>query len=248
MTVLRNRLPNRADNLAVEIAATTRLLVMEGILDYSGHISARVPGQDAFLIQIRDDSRGELAPERILLVDYHGNVLAGPGKPPSELPLHIEILKARPDVQAVLHCHMEIAIAFTMMDGIELKPMRARAVRWESGIPVHRDPSHIKLSEQARALATTLGPHHAALMRAHGMVLVAESVPALLIDAVHFKENANAQLLALQAGTKPLPLTSAEMEQINRHEARAAHIPKLWNYYVRKGINAGVLPSDWGLV
>ena len=248
MTVLRDRLPHRVDRLAAEVAATTRLLVMEEILDYSGHISARVPGRDAFYIQVRDDSRAELAPERILLVDYDGNVLAGDGKPPSELPIHIEILKARPDVQAVLHCHMEIAIAFTMMEGVELKPMRARAVRWASGIPTHPDPSHIKLSEQARALAATLGPHHAVLMRAHGLTLVAESVPALLIDAVHFKENAQAQLLAIQAGAKPKPLTRAEMEQINRFEARAAHIPKLWNYYVRKGMSAGVLPSDWGLV
>ena len=248
MNVLFKRSMAESDRLAAEVAATTRLLVMEGILDYSGHISARVPGRNAFLIQIRDDSRAELAPERILIVDYDGKVLAGPGKPPSELPLHIEILKARPDVQAVLHCHMEIAIAFTMMDGVELKPMRARAVRWESGIPTHPDPSHIKLSEQARALAATLGPHQAALMRAHGLVLVAESVPALLVDGVHFKENANAQLLALQAGTKALPLTAAEMEQINRHEMRDAHIPKLWNYYVRKGVSAGVIPAEWDLV
>jgi L-ribulose-5-phosphate 4-epimerase len=247
-TPLRNDLSVADRRLAAEVAATTRLLVMEEILDYSGHISARIPGRDAIYIQIRDDSRAELAPERILVVDYDGKVLEGPGKPPTELPIHLEILKARPDVQAVLHCHMEIAIAFTMMEGVELKPMRARAVRWESGIPTHPDPSHIKTTEQARALAQSLGPHHAALMRAHGLIVVAESVPALLIDAVHFKENANAQLLAMQAGAKPMPLTNAEMEQINRFEARAAHIPKLWNYYVRKGMSAGLLPKDWQIL
>ena len=248
MTVLHNRLPHREDSLAAQVAATTRLLVMEGILDYSGHISARVPGRDAFLIQVRDDSRAEVTPEGLLLVDYDGKVLAGDRKPPSELPIHLEILKARPDVQAVLHCHMELAIAFTMMEGVELKPMRARAIRWESGIPTHPDPSHIKLPEQGRELATTLGPHHAALMRAHGLMVVAESVPALLIDAVHFKENATAHMLVLQAGQRPRPLTRAEMEQINRHEMRDAHIEKLWNYYVRKGVSAGVLPAEWRLL
>ena len=34
-----------------------------------------------------------------------------------------------------------------------------------------------KLAAQGKALAATLGPHHAALMRAHGLVLVAESLP-----------------------------------------------------------------------
>jgi ribulose-5-phosphate 4-epimerase/fuculose-1-phosphate aldolase len=236
------------DRLAAEVAATTRLLVMEGILDYSGHISARVPGRDAFLVQPRDHSRAEVMPERLLLVDYKGKVLAGDGKPPSELAIHLEILRARPDVEAVLHCHMELAIAFTMMEGVALKPMRARAVRWQSGIPTHPDPSHIKLTEQARALAQTLGPHHACLMRAHGLVLVAESAPALLVDAVHFRENAKALMQVLQAGAKPLPLTEAELEQIDRHEMRAAHIDKLWNYYVRKGLSAGVLPADWDIV
>ena len=162
-----------AGNVALETAAVTRLLVTEGILDYSGHISTRIPGRDAFVIQIGSSSRAEVGPESMLVVDYNGKVLEGDGQPPSELPIHREILNARPDVQSVLHCHMELAIAFTMMQGVTLMPMRARASRWKSGIPTHPDPSHIKLTEQGRALAKTLGLHHAALMRAHGLVLVA---------------------------------------------------------------------------
>src|SRR5437764_902765 len=196
-----------ADKVVLENAAVTRLLEAEGILDYSGHVSTRVSGRDAFVIQIGSTSRAEVTPDSMLVVDYDGKVLSGDGQPPSELPIHIEILKARPDVQAVLHSHMEPAIAFTMMEGVTLLPMRARASRWKSGIPTDPDPSHIKLVEQGRALAKTLGPHHAVLMRAHGLCLVAESVRALFIDAVHFKENARAQLEVLQAGAKPLALT-----------------------------------------
>jgi hypothetical protein len=48
--------PATADTVALETAVVTRLLVTEGILDYSGHISTRIPGRDAFVIQI-----GELA-------------------------------------------------------------------------------------------------------------------------------------------------------------------------------------------
>ena len=173
-------------------------------------------------------------------------MLEGDGQPPSELPIHIEILKARPDVQAVLHSHMELAIAFTMMEGVKLVPMRARASRWKSGIPTDPDPSHIKLPEQGRALAKTLGPHHAVLMRAHGLCLVAESAQALFIDAVHFKENATAQMQALQAGAKPLPLTDAEIEQIEKMEMRDWHIKKLWNYYIRKALDGRrACRSEW---
>ena len=238
--------PPANDLRALEAAAATRMLVAERILDYSGHVSIRIPGQDAFMIQIGSHSRAELEPDSMLVVDFDGKVLEGDAQPPSEIPIHIEILKARPDVQAVLHSHMELAIAFTMMEGVTLRPMRARASRWKSGIPIDPDPSHIKTTEQGRALAQTLGSHHAVLMRAHGLTLVAESAQALFVDAVHFKENATAQMQALQAGAKPLPLTDAEIEQIEKMEMRDWHIKKLWNYYVRKGLKEGVLPQDWG--
>src|SRR5262249_1411636 len=176
--------------------------------------------------QVGSTSRAEVEPGTMLVVGYDGKVLEGDGQPPSELPIHIEILKARADVQAVLHSHMEIAIAFTMMEGVKLVPMRARASRWKGAIPTEPDPSHIKLPEQGRALAKTLGPHHAVLMRAHGLCLVAESARALFIDAVHFKENAVAQMQALQAGAKPLPLTGAEIAQIETMEMRDWHIKK----------------------
>jgi ribulose-5-phosphate 4-epimerase/fuculose-1-phosphate aldolase len=238
--------PLANDKLALETAAVTRLLEAEGILDYSGHVSARIPGRtDAFVIQIGATSRAEVMPENILVVDMNGKVIDGDGEPPSETVIHSEIFKARPDVGAVLHSHMELAIAFTMMDGVKLLPMRARASRWKSGIPTHPDPSHIKFVEQGRALAQTLGPHQAALMRAHGLVIVADSVQALLIDAIHFKENAKAQMDVLQAGAKPIPLTDAEIAQIERMEQRPWHVRKLWNYYVRNGLKAGVLSGDW---
>jgi ribulose-5-phosphate 4-epimerase/fuculose-1-phosphate aldolase len=234
-----------AETIFLDVAAITRLLVEEDILDYSGHIAARIPGRDAFAIQIGSTSRAEVSPASMLVVDYDGEVIEGDGQPPSELPIHLEILRARPDVQAVLHCHMELAIAFTMMQGVTILPMRARASRWKSGIPTHPDPSHIKYPEQGRELAQTLGPHHVALMRAHGLVMVAESPRALFVDAIHFKENAQAQMDVLQAGAKPLPLTPAEIEQIERMEMRDWHIKKLWNYYIRKGVAEDLLPRDW---
>lgn len=220
--------------LREDLALATRLLHAEGILDYSGHISVRAPGRDALYIQPGIEPRSSITASKLLLVDFNGKVLEGSGKPPVELTIHVEILKARTDVQAVIHSHLELALLFTLMEGVRLVPMRARAVRWQSGIPTHPDPSHIKLAEQGAALAGTLGPHHAALIRAHGVVLAAESIPALLVDSIHFEENARALFQVLSSGQKPMPLTETEMEQINRHEMREFHVAKLWKYYVDK--------------
>lgn len=241
-----NRL-NADARLRTEIAACSRLLVMENILDYSGHVTARVPGEDAYYIQPATDPRSDLVPERMIKMDFDGNVLSGGLRPPVETPIHGEIYRARPDVNAIVHCHMELAIWFTMMEGVQLAPMRARAVRWMSGIPMDDDPTHIKLKSQGEKLAQALGPHHACLMRAHGLVLTAESVPALLVDAVHFDENARAQMQVMQAGRNPLPLTQEELEACEKSEMREFHVNKLWTYYLRKGEKNKVVEANWQL-
>src|SRR5437762_3425720 len=92
--------PSNVDQVALDVSAVTRLLEAEGILDYSGHVSARIPGRDAFAIQIGATSRAEVAPETMLVVDRAGTVTEGESEPPSELPIHLEILKSRPDVGA----------------------------------------------------------------------------------------------------------------------------------------------------
>ena len=237
--------PNTNALLRAQCAAATRLMVMENLLDYSGHVSVRASGRGAFYIQPAMQPRTDVTADSMLLIDFDGKVIEGDERPPVEIAIHREIYKARPDVQAIVHSHMELAIWFTMMEGVQLAPMRARAIRWRSGIPMDDDPSHIKTTQQGAKLARALGPHHACLMRAHGSVLVAESVPALLVDAVHFEENARAQMQVLQAGQKPLPLTGVELEQIDKHEMREFHCEKLWKYYVKKGMTSGAVPADW---
>lgn len=237
---------NSLARLRREAAIASRILVMEGLLDYSGHVSVRVPGRDAYYIQPSTDPRSDVDPDRLIMVDFDGNILEGHDRrPPFEIPIHGEIYRARPDVQSIVHCHMELAIWFTMMQAVTLVPMRSRAARWASGIPTSNDPTHIKTKEQGEILARDLGPHHAALMRAHGVVLVAESAPALLVDAVHFDENAKAQMQVLQAGQKPLPLTPAELDALEKSEMREFHVGKLWKYYLNKASKAGVIPTEW---
>ena len=138
--------------LRVQIAALTRLLHKEGILTYSGHASVRLPGRDAFLIQSINDSRAGIEPGNFLICDLDCNVLEGPAgdRPPLETFIHSEILRARPDMEAVVHTHSDLAAMFTMLDGIELALMKSHAHRWASGIPTHPDPSHIKTAEQGK--------------------------------------------------------------------------------------------------
>jgi L-ribulose-5-phosphate 4-epimerase len=234
--------------LREQVAACTLLLNDLGILGYSGHVSARLPARDAFLVQSLDQSRAELEPDDLLICDLDGSVLAGPPerRPPAEVYLHCEILRARNDIHAIAHFHSDLATVFTLVEGILLKPIKNHAARWASGIPIHPDPSHVSNPAQGRAVARSLGQHHAMLLRAHGQVVTAESVPAVLVDCVHFVENAEAMCRAASLGTV-MPLSTDEIAGFLRDFDRGRHIAKLWTYYTGRGRARGLLPADWRL-
>ena len=234
------------ERLRTAVAATTVVLSHAGILGYSGHVSLRLAGRDAFLIQPMDDSRAALAPEAVLTVDLDGKAMAGRSgaKPPREVFIHSEIYRARPDVNAVLHYHPALATLFTMVEGRALVPLRNQAARWASGIPVHPDPGHVNSPAKGRALAGVLDRHNAALIRGHGAVLVAEGLKELFIDAVHFEENAEAVYRAAQLGVLK-PLAADELAAFARQIDRAAHGAKLWTYYAGRAAADGAIPESW---
>jgi ribulose-5-phosphate 4-epimerase/fuculose-1-phosphate aldolase len=230
------------ERLRRDVALCTRMLAAEGLLAYSGHVSARLPGGDRILIQPYDENRIEVTPECLIEVDLEGRVVSNRfnAKPPDETVIHTEIMKSRPDAMAVLHFHPETAVLFSIVEGVALAPVKNHASRWASGIPVHEDASKINSPEQGKALAKSLGPHNGVLMRAHGATILSESLPALLVDAVHFNENAECMYRASMLG-KVLLLSQAEMEDVDAHTDRGHHAMKLWKFYEARAFEAGHL-------
>lgn len=235
--------------LREQVAACTLVLNSLDILGYSGHVSARLPGGRHMLIQSFDQSRASLRPDDLLICDMDGKVVVGPDgiRAPAEVYLHSEILKARPDINAVAHFHDDLATTFTIVKNRPLVPVKNHAIRWASGIPVHPDPSHVSDGALGHALAVTLGSHQALQIRAHGQVIVAESVKALLIDSVHFVENAKALYQAYGLGEIE-PLTAGELAAFAQTFNRDRHVAKLWKYYIGRAVDAGIIPANWSHV
>ena len=232
--------PDAVQRLREEIATCTRLFVFQNILDYSGHLSARVPGEDRMLIQPRDTSRAGLRAEDLLVVGLDGQVVEGDGVPPVEWPIHAGAYRARADVAVVCHGHPILSTAFTMVDR-PVVPMRHFAYKHPEGLAVHPDPTHIVTLEQGDALASTLGSADACLIRAHGTLVVARRIQDLFMDCMDLEENARTLLFASQLGDV-LPLTSAEVERIAASYRATGHRPnKMWEHYLHLGAAAGVL-------
>lgn len=236
--------------LRTELSACVRLMHDRDILNYNGHVSARIDGTDKFLIHSLSTPRALVGPEHFVVCDLEGRTVeAAPGlKAPSEVFVHSEIYKARPDVGAVAHIHSENVVTFTLVkESPRLELMRCDAVRWRSGIPTHADPTRIRNNAQGAELAATLGPHRAALMRAHGAVLVAPNARAVFADTIQLDENARAQLLAATLGT-PAPLTESELDALEESsppEFIHHYMNKIWQYYAQRGLATGLLPEEW---
>jgi L-fuculose-phosphate aldolase len=78
-----------------------------------GNITVRLSDTEIFCTPTMH-CKGFLKPADICLVDLEGKQLAGNKKRSSEVLLHIAIMKARPDVQSVVHCHPPHATAFAV--------------------------------------------------------------------------------------------------------------------------------------
>ena len=232
--------------LRMKVAACTLMLVNEKCMNYSGHVSGRLPGGDTFLIQPIDVPRSGLRPDDLLVCDLDGQVVRGrPGsKAPAEVALHAEILRARPDVNSIAHFHHDLTNSFTLVEDMPLRIVKNHAIRWRSGMPVHADPAHVATPELGRAVAHTLGARHAMQIRAHGQVVTAESVEAVLTDSIHFVENAQAMHNACVLG-RLVPLSEEDMESFAKYFKRDRHVDKLWRYYIESWQTAGVVPTDW---
>jgi L-ribulose-5-phosphate 4-epimerase len=223
-----------------QIAACTRLLVMQEIIDFSGHLSVRIPGTDHVLIQPRDTSRAALTADDVLVVDLDNKVLEGEGPAPSETALHTCVYRARPDAVAVCHGHPTYSTIFTATDR-PLDAVRNFAYRFADGLPIHADTTHIRTEDQGRAVAATLAQSRACLLRGHGTVVVAPSVEELFMDCLDIEENARSLIFAATLGTVQ-PLTPQEVGELRASYGRSGYrAGKIWEHYIHKGRQAGIL-------
>ncbi|HZZ45136.1 MAG TPA: class II aldolase/adducin family protein [Tepidisphaeraceae bacterium] len=83
-----------------------------------GNHSYRI-GENRILCTPTGISKGNLKPDDLCVVDMEGKQLAGKRKRTSEILMHLQIYKARPDVKAVIHSHPPHATAFAVA-GVEL--------------------------------------------------------------------------------------------------------------------------------
>jgi len=175
----------------------------------SGNVSCRE--NDHFLITPTGIPVEEITPSKIVAVDYDGKVL-GIGRPSSEWHFHCDILKARPEINAVVHTHSPHATAIACLR--EDIPPFHYMIAVAGGDSIRCAPYALFGTEQlSRHAVEALDDRKACLLANHGMITLGRDLDEAMAIAVEVESLCQQYLLARQAG-RPTLLSSEEMQQV----------------------------------
>jgi L-fuculose-phosphate aldolase len=173
--------PARVPRLRRRIVAVARALEAEGlVVGTVGNVSARDAA--ALLITPTRAPYARMRPRDLARVDVtSGEPVAG-AVPSRELPLHLAVYRARPDVGAVVHTHSVAATAWSFLDeplGPELEDLAYHGID-----PVRTAPPAAPGSaELARGAVAALGCGSAVLLGRHGLLTTGDTPERALLVA-----------------------------------------------------------------
>lgn len=210
----------------------------------SGHVSARIPGEEKILIKARGPEESGLrfvTAQDIITVDFSGKKVAGAEglESPQEVFIHTWLYKTRADLQCVVHVHPLTVVLFTICnkpllplfgayDPSGLRLLMGGLATYGRSITV----SNEKLGEE---FSRAVGDKQACLMRGHGITSVGTSVEEATLVAIKLNELAEVNYRASLLGV-PEPIPQEEIELIvgsARGRKKAGASVSNWRYYCK---------------
>jgi len=233
--------------LRCTVALACRVLAHAGLAqDVLGHVSVRT-GTSTLLVRCRGPQESGLlftTPR-----DVHEVGLDGPYElpegyhVPAELPIHVETLRARPEVIAVVHAH-PTALVTADLAGLALRPIvgafniPATAMA-RDGVPVYPRGVLIRRADLAREMLAAMGGAPACVLRGHGLTATGSSVQEAVVRALNLESLAGVILAAAQAGGRPADLPGADLAELPDLGA-GLNTASVWRYQLARLDHAGL--------
>ena len=227
--------------LKEKLAMSSRMLFNSGLVDYSGHISVRIPGSDHLLILPHPVSRATVVPGDMVVTDFDGKVIEGKYKAPSEVYMHARAYKARKDIQSVAHLHNHMVAILSMVD----KPFypassNPGAFFGPGPMPLYMDPALIHTIEQGDAVAQALGSSDALMLRGHGSLVVGQAIEWVFAACVDLEEAAARFYKASLLGAVRV-YSEDETQRVMKGRRKDSVVQKIWDHNVAKTRLAGLM-------
>ncbi|WP_439499528.1 aldolase [Bosea sp. (in: a-proteobacteria)] len=209
----------RAD-LAACFRMAARYGLEEGICN---HFSALVPGyDDLFIVNPYGYAFRELTASKLLICDFHGNVVSGEGQPEATaFYIHARIHKAIPRAKVAFHTHMPYATALSMTEGEPLIFAGQTSLKFYGRTAVDRDYNGLALDErEGDRIAGAIGDADIVFMKHHGVMVLGPTIAEAWDDLYYLERACEVQTLALSTGREVRPVAPAIAEAAY-HQMRA---------------------------
>jgi len=201
-----------------------------------GHVSVRVPGDPAhFYMKPHSQGLDEITPDNIVRCNLQGEKVGGGGRRHSEVFIHSEIYKARPDVMSVIHVHPVHAVAFSAT-GAQLLPISQPSVAFADGLPYFTETIDlIRTPEMGAGVARALGSCKAVLLRNHGVAVVGASLEEATVLSILLENACQIQLLAQGGGIGPM-FDDASIQRLHHNITRPEQYTVNFDYLRRRAL------------
>lgn len=218
------------ESLTEELVLGLSILERLDIVDFNGHFSARMP-DGRVRINHGASVRSALTPEQFVTTGADGSYDEQQPRPPMELPLHLAIYNARPDVNAIVHCHPKWSTLLSST-GTAYEVVFAQGALL-GDVPVYSSPRSVNNPETASDIAELLGDGRAAMMRSHGSVIAANNVQEATVLAIYLELNAERQVAARALGGAYV-FSAEEVAACQKGLMKPGLFRKCWDYYLAK--------------
>ena len=187
-------------DLRQHLIAHARSLTTLGLTQgTSGNVCARVG--DAMLITPSGVAYETLTPASLALMPLDGGgAFEGPLKPSSEWRFHLDILRARPDVGAVVHAHSTYATVLSILRR-PIKAVHYMIAAFGGPEIASTDYAPFGTQELSELVIEGLGDRHGVLLGNHGMIATGANLAEAMHRAVELETLARQSYLAGLAGT-----------------------------------------------
>ncbi len=157
-----------------EIVRIGRLMYDKGfIVAGDGNLSIRL-GPDRLLATPSGAHKGFLRPQDLIITDMNGQKIspAEPDlRPTSEMPMHLEVYRQRPDAGAVVHAHPPTTVALSIANVRMNEPILPEVVITLGSVPTaeYATPSS---RENVGAIKHLIADHDGIVLKRHGALTV----------------------------------------------------------------------------
>ncbi|MBG00799.1 MAG: hypothetical protein CL470_00855 [Acidimicrobiaceae bacterium] len=190
-----------------------------------GHVSIRVPNEEAFWINVFDRTLAEINNEDLLMIDFEGNILEGDREVSIGHEFHPGIYRAREDINSIVHTHGPWGTALAGL----ARPLK---IRHNLACLFHNNQA-LSPDDSFSSIGPVIGDSDTVIIPWHGCITVGTNIARAAALHVTLEDMARLDILLEPSGAPELPLEWRDQLR-DLVDDKAGYLEQTWELMCRR--------------